>query len=423
MDFLTWYRHCQLELAAKVATDSDLQAINKITNRNKPTMTKFKYAASCKFKQPYQLASRGSTVFVEADGKSHWSWCFNKFFNRHESPRYLDLTHEQLLTELTKQGFDFFLTPKWDGSCIQVVVDGQGQLHIHTLGSLNDDLPMEAKYTFRNEVLNLLPQPVINYLTDHPYLTLLAEVCTPHNRIITNYAGASSLHYLALVDSDSGLPTITVPDQLVGVINFHPQVWSYSALSTEVDLAAALIQLEVDSDRYGLNPEGVVIYASKTVGSSKLTTNYQVSIPVAKIKCQEYLAILSDRDRKEQLLPGSVEDFKDLQLKVVSGVIDDFDLAPIQQQHVTEFTEWLQQQDELLARLLITIQSCNRKEAAQLLQPIWFRKLLFSHLSATNNNSLPVTISDYLLSDWGNKRTGLQVCQAQSDKWFHKFSC
>jgi len=313
-DFLAWYQACQQELIKSVPSGR-LKNINSITSSKKPYLTKFKYDDYCDFSQPYQLASRGSTRFAVTSATTatdcgdnstcdHWSWCFNKFFNRHELPKQLGVDYSEFLSMLRDQGFDFFLTPKWDGSCIQLVADTAGILHIHTLGSLSDDLIMEAEYSFRDTVLKLLPVAVIDYLKAHPYLTLLAEVCSPHNKIITNYSGVSSLYYLSLVDSVSGLPTSTTPAELLGVIDFHPQRWRYTTYSNDVeatsvnsdtDMAAAISALELDAQRFGHNPEELIVYASKTITDavsvidSDANRSYVVTIPIVKIKRQEYL--------------------------------------------------------------------------------------------------------------------------------------
>jgi len=172
-----------------------------------------------------------------------------------------------------------------------------------------------------------------------------------------------------------------------------------------------------------------VVYASKIIsvpeGDDNSNKSYVVTIPIVKIKRQEYLAVLKS-GRKDEPAIGSVQDFKDLQFKVLSGVIDDFELAPVQQTHVAEFKTWLQQQELWLAELLGRLQSySNKKELAAQIAGVWFKKILFDQFSATNNSTVsrqPPTIRECLLTTRSDQTTILQQYQNGGDMWFHKLT-
>jgi len=79
-----------------------------------------KYSDECNFEHRWQLACRGTVITP-----SQIVYCLDKFFNEHEIPQKLNISFEELLLSLVKQGSMFFFMPKWDGTCMQVFSDGE----------------------------------------------------------------------------------------------------------------------------------------------------------------------------------------------------------------------------------------------------------------------------------------------------------
>ena len=442
-DFVCWYISCQTDLKHMVSNGNKLDKVQHIKSSN---INKYKYTDLCDFKHQYQLACRGSTCFhyhstVDDDNNSKWAWCFNKFFNKHEIPEYLGMTFDELILCLSHQKAKFVLTPKWDGSCIQIVCTPQpsscqqpssvmSNVHIYTLGSVVNELAMESHYTFRNEVMKLLPKVVIDYLCDNPFVSLIAEVCTPHNKIITSYDYShetGKLHYLAFIGTD-GLPTTTVPAQLSPVVEIHNHAWSYH---DDTDIQVAMNDMLSHPDTYGLMPEGLVLYAIfndiDTSDNNFVVDRKNISIPIAKIKRQEYIKYTRGKTNDGSLPPppspiGSSQDLKDLQTKVVTGTIDDYIMVSVvQKSHVAQFKQWLsntqQHLDTLWFQHVVTCKS--KKEVAGFISNCWLKSYLFE---CFDNNKQP-NILHYLSSPKDKNKnknyTTLNSYQdSQGDHWF-----
>jgi hypothetical protein len=391
-DFIGWYLSCQSDLKSQVESNNKLEDINKIESQH---ISKYKYTDLCNFRYPYQFACRGSTCFHHSDNDNDngnsWSWCFNKFFNKHQIASQLGLTFDELILSLSEQKAKFVLTPKWDGSCIQIM-SNDNQLHVYTLGSVNNDLVMEDHYKFRDTVLDLLPSAVVDYLHGHPNTTLIAEVCSPHNKIITSYDyrvnSQGSLHYLAIIDSD-GLPSITVPNELssssCNIMSFHPHRYQYH---DDTDIQAAMNDMLLQHPEvYGDNPEGLVLYA---IFSDYVTNDdvkgvkgvkKDVSIPIAKIKRQEYLDVIRSGTKGKQATAtiGSSRDFKELQMKVIQATIDDYPLVEVQRLHVDKFKSWLRSTQEQMDSVWQQVLQCTtKKEVAKTSAHVWFTHYMFT---------------------------------------------
>jgi hypothetical protein len=163
-----------------------------------------------------------------------------------------------------------------------------------------------------------------------------------------------------------------------------------------------------------------VLYAifPKCADNSEAQYSNNVSIPIAKIKRQEYLK--AGRMTSEAAI-GSSRDLKNLQHKVVEGTIDDYAMASmLQKHHVKQFREWLQSTQQRVDDMWLELSKCqSKKELAINIGNFWLKHHFFDCFS---NKQQPNTIS-YLLSirDKVKKTTVLSSYQESGgDLWFTK---
>lgn len=362
-DFQKWYSDCQQDLR-RVHEDKDCETIcrtGRVLRKTTPEFTKYKYSEACHFKEKWQFAARGSTTC------SHqWSFCLNKFFGPAEMQSRLGVSLPEMISLLQNQAFTFAATPKWDGSCVQIFHDGS-KLQIFTLGCLHEasmsrpEKHKEKQQSFAAATRALLPDHVEEALRQRPFHTLIMELCTPHNRIVTQYGNRSLLQPIVDIAPD-GLPRWTLLQQL----GWTPTAWGMTSPSESVlDFASSCAESMVrQPELYGQDPEGVVLYALRG----------DLRFPIAKLKRAEYLSLHRGLRSPEAHLCL-------VQKLVLEGKADDLE-DEASRQHAAEFEKFLEETEarvETWAQCLKDVTS--RKEfAAKLLAakfPTWLQQSLF----------------------------------------------
>lgn len=312
-----------------------------------------KYDSLCPFTEDYMFASRGATFFVSPRGEVAQSvFAFSKFFNRHEFPRYLHFTLEDHMKSLSAQGYEFVMVNKEDGSCIRTWESPVG-IFSTTLGSVN---PLNAMQkvggapTFWSKSLELLeakyPQ-LLAYLKANPGVMLLSELETKWNKIVTTYFHDGDIVPFVLVDENGTTSWCTLRDLAPDLFNEQGLPVRSMPVGLETlddDIEKFYSMLTSDPKRYGVCPEGGVLYAYKKGKDGKPDKTFAV----AKLKRKEY----SEKHSEVSLNPGSDKDLMAMQSLFLQEKYDDVqgDVGrENRDQHVTIFTAALLEMDRKLA--------------------------------------------------------------------------
>lgn len=168
------------------------------------------------------------------------------------------------------------LREKADGTCIQVY-SHKGKVRVSTLGTITT---MDVGYSgitfeklFWNSVKN--KEDFINGFNE--YFTYLFELCTPYNQIVTTYGKDPVVFLLAVRNNVTGKVFNVFDDNSIHGFKAPAEVdpvemgfeWRQDFIN--------FVESESESDKYGKNPEGWIIYLD--------------GAPVAKMKNSRYLAL------------------------------------------------------------------------------------------------------------------------------------
>ena len=352
-----------------------------------------KYTGLCTFAEDWHHASRGST-FVVLDNKIIESiYAFNKFFNLHEYPNYMGITSLDYMKQLESQGYKIVFQNKADGSCIRTWKCKAGVFST-TLGTTSETNAMqtlEGAPTFWKKSLELIRAKypkVIKYIEENPGTTLLSELETPWNRIVTFYEKEDIIPFV-IVDK-TGIPRWDILRNLAPELfneNGYPIDSSVTTTDTfEKDKETFFREID-NNPNLGDCPEGAVIYAVKTDSDGRPT----IAIPIAKAKRPEY----TEKHLNVVLNPGSPQDLMNMQTLFIEDKFDDVDTVgrEVRISHIDEFKKALQDMaqelDKHLPEIIVKAPYAisgkqGRAEYAKIINSLpgslrWFNPFLFKH--------------------------------------------
>ena len=387
-----------------------------------PLIEKFKYYQSCSFKEVFTRACRGTIVITpvnESEDKQldhdnkKWFFALNKFFDWSDYRKYNHVNPLELIASLKETSCSLYASNKYDGSCIQSFVYNH-QIHSYTLGSLDEHHIQSHKsnVTFASQSLKLLQDQLdlVVWLRDNEGCSLVSELCTPLNKIITDYSYSDEKGHLfpLIIIQSSGLP-IEVPSAVAStpVFPVYPETF-------EADIATIFTSLENDPQTYGKCPEGVVVYLQGPSGS----------IPLFKMKRNEYINMHH---------VVSLEDGDDKSLYKVQRLIcqgndqDDFEYESCKT-HSLIFKKWLLETAEKLSPHLPILANAidTPKDYGKYLNaisiPTWIKNLLFG---CKNKKKYPDDAYTFITSQLlqkihsrGDKSLLLIKCSDEGIYWF-----
>lgn len=320
-NFRDFQRLCRDDLQNKIHEDktgsilSDLNINMKVNG----DIFKVKYSSLCKFNLLFQVASRGTTWF--SDGK--WFFTMPKFPNGVESLSFWGVEEKVVIDDLISQGYKIEFMPKWDGSAIHIFRK-DGHTFAYTLGSLNEEIKMQGSIqespTFFGLAIDLFRSQYPNgeeWLDAHPGYGLMFEMCSRWNLIVTQYTDLGEngrLHPLVVVDANGELSWDWPAEMLKDHVSWNtPEGLKAEQMS---DLQDEIMKRLVSESKFGINPEGVVIYAVKRDASGVATEVH----PIFKKKRPEYLF----NHRTIALNPGTKNDLNSVCEAVLQDTYDDW---------------------------------------------------------------------------------------------------
>mgnify|MGYP000854013487 CR=1 FL=1 len=360
-----------------------------------------KYTGLCTFTEDWHHASRGST-FVVLDNKIIDSiYAFNKFFNLHEYPNYMGITAMDYMKQLESQGFKIVFQNKADGSCIRTW-NCEAGIFSTTLGTTSDTNAMqnlEGAPTFWKKSLELIQAKypkVMEYIEGNPGTTLLSELETPWNRIVTYYENEDIIPFV-IVDK-TGIPRWDILRNLAPTLfneDGYPIDSSITTTDTfEEDKATFFTKID-NNPNLGKCPEGAVVYAVKTDSDGRPT----VAIPIAKAKRPEY----TEKHLNVALNPGSPQDLMNMQTLFIEDKFDDVDSVgrEVRVSHIEDFRKALQDMaqeiDNFLPQLIVKASYAisgkqGKKEYAMIINSLpsclrWFNPFLFKNPDKVNGST------------------------------------
>lgn len=225
------------------------------------------YGIACHFDKPYHRECRGHIWHYDGISWKRFSRPYDKFWNLHESKCVLKLEEEYVLINGNKYSYeDIYLTPKEDGTCIQLYYDYEiGKWIPNTLGTLHVSNIFNVGITFQELFWKLskekygISESLINE-TFNKDNTYLFEICADVNRIVTRYStdriyfvtsrNISDGHYLTSNEFSNEKPLL---------MTYH-QITRFK-VNNKNELMKLLKQYENDNDDKKF-PEGFVVCAN-----------------------------------------------------------------------------------------------------------------------------------------------------------------
>ena len=284
------------------------------------TVFQLKYGPLCEFTEQWMHAARGTTFLMKSGKLVMSTFCFNKFFNFHEMPKFLGITDVEYVNHIKSTGATIILTNKEDGSNIKTWYDADQNVYSCTLGSIDPNNLMQSilngSPTFWNLSIELLSEQypkILEYLKTNPGVCLVSEMKSPWNQIVTLYdheKRRGTITPLAIIGID-GVPRWKPLEKIYPELfnnNGHP-INSMILESYPEDIEKYYKYLESNPQNVGIHPEGCVAYA---------VINDMV-IPFAKGKRKAYVEL----HRSVQLNPGSIRDLYVVQKLFIDDKFDD----------------------------------------------------------------------------------------------------
>lgn len=238
----------------------------------------FKYGMISAVWAPVTLECRGSILKLTEDGWKFQSRPFDKFFNQHEG--HCPIFKEKDFKEALRYSA---LVAKADGSCIQLWHDGE-KWRISTLGTITPLNVQDSNFTFADLFLTTASEIFWDELdVDNTYLF---ELCTEHNRIVTQYQ-EDHVVFLGARNRITGvyLSNIELDNELnCGAFRHANAVLPQLVFPWEIGLKSLeavkqFIEEESKTDRYGKYSEGFVLY------------DWRHFHPLAKMKNAQYVSL------------------------------------------------------------------------------------------------------------------------------------
>ena len=203
--------------------------------------------------------------------KNSWKYVcrsFKKFFNHHEEK--CPFKYDESFSNIK----DGFLRQKVDGTLINLWYDIVSFVwRVSTTGTITPTKINDFDFTFQDLFFKLskIPLEVLNH-----NFTYMFELCTPYNRIVTEYK-KDSIYLLYVNDNDNGYYQAEEHNKL------KPYCDKISSVSIDIFKSYKDIYDFVEEtskgDLYGKNSEGWILYS-----------NYE---PVAKFKNETYKVLHS----------------------------------------------------------------------------------------------------------------------------------
>jgi len=248
----------------------------------------FKYSDLTKVWTELVRECRGCILQASADGWIPLSRPWDKFFNLFELE-----AKDQAPEIQTSQK----LVEKVDGSCIQVWWCSKlDKWYASTLGSISTSKIAEDGLTFAETFWKLFRE-VANpdYVLDRSQ-TYLFELCSDNNQIVTKYS-TERVYFLGQREVQTGQATSLA--ELVEIAKeMNVLMPTMVPSKSSFEEIRAFVDAEAKSDKYGVNPEGWILYDAD-------------GTPLAKLKNSSYLAL-----HRKQSSP------KELKLEVMRAFFD-----------------------------------------------------------------------------------------------------
>lgn len=178
------------------------------------------------------------------------------------------------------------LWEKLDGSCIQVWYDMfENEWRVSTLGSITTVNVFDNDFTFSELFDRYLPEDIFTQVAS-PSDTYLFELCTAYNKVVTKYDkpyvfflgayGNYTGNYNSSVSNDflEQYSYIVAENNLPVHLKLPKKVSVDSLGITSLKELLEWVEKESESDQYGINPEGFVLYVD--------------GVPVGKAKNEKY---------------------------------------------------------------------------------------------------------------------------------------
>jgi len=298
---------------------------------------KVKYDALCRFAKMWQLACRGTTIYDNTNVR----FALSKFFNMgRELKDHLGIDINDVYRAIKHGNLHATAALKRDGSYIQAQVHPiTGDVHVMTQGAITAHVMqacIDGCPTFDKKFCDLVGPAVIAYIKSHPEYSFIFELCTALNPIVTKY-DVEFVEFLTIIDTATGT-TYWDPQIITELATLGVQTTTMWPISNDdpAGFVANLMDNELPNnpDKYGENPEGIVLYLHKTplTGSTRIA-----SLPFGKGKRPAYFA-----DHKFVLLnPGTLNALeKVVQPAVLAGTDDDLPYD-VQRDHAATFRTFI----------------------------------------------------------------------------------
>lgn len=280
----------------------------------------FKYdMIAAKWLEPITHDCRGTIMRNTFNGWKICSRPWNKFFNQHEGHCPIFKNFEEYLKNPKA-----YIMEKVDGTAIQLWYDDmKKEWRVSTLGSISTtNINDMTDFTFADLFLKIIREKMslVEPWTHMQMFdmiqgnTIMFELCTKHNRILTKYPD-DRIYLISMRNNETGEYT---DKEILESLNrsyikaYIPKSYTFNELQL-TSLEGVLRFVEVaskDADTYGEFAEGFVCYDNGT--------------PIAKIKNQTYLSLhhLSGGD-KAHTRNYIIEAFFNANMDDVMKVIDD----------------------------------------------------------------------------------------------------
>lgn len=245
---------------------------------------------AAKWLEPVTHFCRGAIARKTKTGWEVVALPFDKFFNQSEG--HSGIHSEELFAKWVSENNPYFME-KCDGSLGIVQEVSPGNLKVSTKGSITPKNVGDHPFTFEDLFWKLINKNRIYDWFDPKDHTILTEICTTYNRVVTKYPN-DRIYLLAIRNNKTGeyLSNYEV-DRIAAMIGmYRPERKYFSELGIKT-LPEAVSWVEEQSKRTDLGevPEGWVVYSNGK--------------PVAKLKNANYLALhgtLSDPKHTRKVL-------------------------------------------------------------------------------------------------------------------------
>lgn len=212
---------------------------------------------------------RGTIVHHNGSEWTIVSLCWNKFFNQAEG--HSGVHTNSLFKEFLKK--NPYFQQKADGSAVQVY-NFKGKWKASTLGTINTTKINDLPFTFEELFWQTLNKDTSLFNGYEDY-TILFELCTPYNRILTKYP-EPCIFLLSIRSKNGHYLGKNELSKLASILNVKvPYEYSLNELGIDsIEKANEFVEKESKNTIYGEHPEGFVAYVD--------------GVPIAKFKNQQY---------------------------------------------------------------------------------------------------------------------------------------